>query len=59
MLIVFIDWLNLDLGVETCFYDGMDTCQDLAGAPVSCVHPGLGGSHYPGEQVVIHTGMAQ
>ena len=24
-LIVFIDWLNLDLGVETCFYDGMDT----------------------------------
>ena len=21
----FIDWLNLDLGIETCFYDGMDT----------------------------------
>ena len=21
---VFISWLNLDLGVETCFYDGMD-----------------------------------
>ena len=22
---VFISWLNLDLGIETCFYDGMDT----------------------------------
>ena len=22
--IVFISWLNLDLGIETCFYDGMD-----------------------------------
>lgn len=22
---IFIAWLNLDLGVETCFYDGMDT----------------------------------
>ena len=24
-LSVFIAWLNLDFGVETCFYDGMDT----------------------------------
>ena len=24
ILRVFIAWLNLDLGVETCFYDGMD-----------------------------------
>ena len=24
-LIVFIDWLNLDLGIETCFYKGMST----------------------------------
>ena len=24
-LTVFISWLNLDLGVETCFYDGMDS----------------------------------
>ena len=24
VLTVFIAWLNLDLGVETCFYDGMD-----------------------------------
>ena len=24
-LFVFIAWLNLDLGIETCFYDGMDT----------------------------------
>jgi len=23
-LTVFIAWLNLDLGIETCFYDGMD-----------------------------------
>ena len=23
-LSVFIAWLNLDLGIETCFYDGMD-----------------------------------
>ena len=23
-LTVFISWLNLDLGIETCFYDGMD-----------------------------------
>ena len=22
---IFIAWLNLDLGIETCFYDGMDT----------------------------------
>ena len=22
---MFISWLNLDLGIETCFYDGMDT----------------------------------
>ena len=21
---VFISWLNLDLGIETCFFDGMD-----------------------------------
>ena len=21
---VFIAWLNLDFGIETCFYDGMD-----------------------------------
>ena len=25
MLSVFIAWVNLDLGIETCFYDGMDT----------------------------------
>ena len=24
-LIVFISWLNLDLGIETCFYNGMDS----------------------------------
>ena len=24
VLIVFISWLNLDLGIEICFYDGMD-----------------------------------
>ena len=24
-LTVFIAWLNLDLGIETCFYDGMNT----------------------------------
>jgi predicted outer membrane repeat protein len=24
VLSVFIAWLNLDLGIETCFYDGMD-----------------------------------
>ena len=24
ILRVFIEWLNLDLGIETCFYDGMD-----------------------------------
>ena len=24
-LIVFLDWMNLDLGIETCFYDSMDT----------------------------------
>ena len=22
----FISWLNLDLGIQTCFYDGMDSC---------------------------------
>ena len=25
ILTVFIAWLNLDFGLETCFYDGMDT----------------------------------
>ena len=25
VLTVFIAWLNLDLGIETCFYDGMDS----------------------------------
>ena len=24
-LFVFVDWLNLNLGIETCSYDGMDT----------------------------------
>lgn len=24
VLTVFIPWLNLDLGIETCFYNGMD-----------------------------------
>ena len=24
ILSVFIAWLNLDFGIETCFYDGMD-----------------------------------
>ena len=24
-LLVFIAWLNLDVGIETCYYDGMDT----------------------------------
>ena len=24
-LTIFIAWLNLDVGIETCFYDGMDT----------------------------------
>ena len=22
----FISWINLDLGIETCFYDGMGSC---------------------------------
>ena len=22
----FVTWLNLDFGIETCFYDGMDAC---------------------------------
>ena len=25
ILTVFIAWLNLDIGIETCYYDGMDT----------------------------------
>ena len=25
ILTVFIAWINLDLGIETCFYDGMTT----------------------------------
>ena len=25
VLTIFIAWLNLDLGIETCFYNGMDT----------------------------------
>ena len=25
-LSVFIAWLNLDLGIETCFYNGLDAC---------------------------------
>ena len=26
ILTVFISWINLDLGIETCFYNGMDAC---------------------------------
>ena len=26
ILTVFIAWLKLDLGIETCFFDGMDAC---------------------------------
>ena len=26
LLSQFISWLNLDLGIETCFFDGMDSC---------------------------------
>ena len=25
ILIIFISWINLDLGIETCFYNGMDS----------------------------------
>jgi len=24
---VFISWINLDFGIEMCFYSGMDVCQ--------------------------------
>ena len=27
-LYTFIAWLNLDLGIDTCFYDGMDACTE-------------------------------
>ena len=49
ILTIFIAWLNLDLGIETCFYDGMDTygrgvaavclpgiCLDACWANTSC-----------------------
>ena len=26
---VFIAWLNLDIGIDTCFFDGMDACWKL------------------------------
>ena len=26
LLSQFVSWLNLDLGIETCFFDGMDSC---------------------------------
>ena len=26
LLSLFISWINLDLGIETCFIDGMDSC---------------------------------
>ena len=26
VLSLFISWLNLDLGIETCFFDGLDSC---------------------------------
>ena len=29
ILTVFIAWLNLDLGIETCFYDGMSTYAEI------------------------------
>ena len=25
----FISWINLDLGIETCFFDGMDSCSKI------------------------------
>ena len=37
VLSVFIAWMNLDLGIETCFYDGMTIllCLYLASIPLS------------------------
>ena len=48
----FISWLNLDLGIETCFFDGMGSCSKAwlfkklpptpitGDAEVPLIHPG-------------------
>ena len=42
-LSVFIAWLNLDFGIETCFYDGLQ--QNMAAICVSFIHYGASRTH--------------
>ena len=37
---MFVAWLNLDVGIDVCFIDGLDAClhQNLASAGLSYVH---------------------
>ena len=30
MLFVYVSWLNLDLGIQTCFVDGLNTCSQIS-----------------------------
>ena len=35
---VFIAWINLDFGIETCFYDGMDAYTVKHGCSLCSLH---------------------
>ena len=37
-LSIFIAWLNLDRGIEVCFFKSMDAYQDMVAVCVSCIH---------------------
>ena len=51
-LTVFIAWLNLDLGIETCFYIQWDEClwENMATVCVSFLYLGVVRPHYFPEQ---------
>ena len=39
-LSVIIAWINLDFGIETCFYNGMNAQQNMAAVCVPCMYLG-------------------
>ena len=42
---IFIAWLNLDFGIETCFYDGMNAYTVFFISDLNCSH--VGTKHHP------------
>ena len=59
-LSVFISWLNLDFGIPTCFYDGLDALISvfLASIRLSSVPMVYNRSHHPEQQALQMGGEA-